>query len=335
MATIKEVAKLAGVSTSTVSRTLSQKIPVDEETRARVLEAVRSLGYRPNRLAKGLKEGGSKTLALIVPNIVNPFFPKLVQCVQKNALERGYSLILCDSAGDERQELSHLESMKSHYVDGVLFSGVFGGERARLLREQGVPVVVVNRESQEGIPCVTNDNRLGAYTMINYLINKGHRRIACLIAPLGSQHYRQRFEGCLDAFREHGLIEYEEFLVHNIASVEESHACTRELLDRRVRPTAIFVFTDFVAIGVYSGIVESGLSIPGDISVAGFDDILFSQYLIPPLTTYKHPIETIASRVVSTLIGMIDGTGESEQRTEVCGELIERGSVRACNKSRT
>lgn len=135
MATIKEVAKLAGVSTSTVSRALSRKMPVDAPTRDRVLDAVRRLGYRPNRLAKGLKEGGSRTLALVVPDIVNPFFPKMVKCVQKCALEKGYSLILCDSAGDTRQELCHLEMMQSHYVDGVLYIGVEGGENARLLQE--------------------------------------------------------------------------------------------------------------------------------------------------------------------------------------------------------
>lgn len=328
MATIKEVAKLAGVSTSTVSRTLSQKVPVDAETRGRVLDAVRRLGYRPNRLAKGLKEGGSKTLALIVPDIVNPFFPNMVKCVQKCALERKYSLILCDSAGDRRQELRHVEAMRSHYVDGVLFIGVRGGERARLLREQGVPVVVINRESPAGIPCVTNDNRAGAYAVISHLIRNGHRRIACLTAPLEAQHYRQRFEGCLDAFREHGVDEYEDFLVHGITSVEESHARTRELLARRVRPTAIFIFTDFTATGVYSGVIESGLAIPDDVSVAGFDDILFSQYMIPPLTTYRHPVAEIASRAVAAIIDMIDDRREPERRVEISGGLVERRSVR-------
>ena len=329
MATIKEVAQLAGVSTSTVSRTLSGKVPVDAETRERVLDAVKRLGYRPNRLAKSLKEGRSDTLALLVPDIANPFFPRLIKCVEQYAQDSGFSLILCDSGGDGERELRHIESMKSHYVDGVLVIGVTSGESARVLRDQGMPVVVVNRESEpsSGIPCVTNDNRAGAFAMVSHLIAKGHRKIACLAAPLSAQHFRQRYDGCVDAFRAGGIDGYAARVVENIASVEDAHARTKALLARPDRPTAIFAFTDYIAIGAYSGVNDCGLSIPADVSVAGFDDILFSRHLIPPLTTYRHPVEELSEKAVSTLIALIEGEAAAA-RTEIGGRLIERDSVR-------
>lgn len=330
MATIKEVARMAGVSTSTVSRTLSGKVPVDAETRGRVLDAVERLGYRPNRLAKSLKEGRSETLALLVPDIANPFFPRLVKCVEQYAQDNGFSLILCDSGGDEEQELRHIESMKSHYVDGVLFIGVNSGEHAAVLREQGMPVVVVNRESAQpaAIPSVTNDNRNGAFEMISHLVAKGHRRIGCLAAPLSAQHYRQRFDGCVDAFRAHGIGDFANWLVRDVISVEDAHARTKALLTRPDRPTAIFAFTDYLAIGAYSGVNDSGLTIPDDVSVVGFDDILFSRHLIPPLTTYRHPVEEIAEKAVETLLAEIGGAAVAG-RVEIGGRLIERASVKA------
>ena len=330
MANIKEVARLAGVSTSTVSRALSNKVPVEEATRQRVLQAVRQLGYRPNLMAKGLKEGYSRTIALIIPDIINPFFPKLVKCFEHRALDCGYSLILCDSGGDEEMESRHLESMKSHYIDGVLYiSVVKGADRARMLKDAGVPVVVVNRAYDVGIPCITNDNRHGSVTMIDYLVECGHRKISCLVAPIRSQHYEQRYQGCLEAFAKHGIDDYEKYMVKNVHTVEDAYTATKKLLSRKDRPTAIFAFIDFVTIGVYSGASDCGLSVPGDVSVAGFDNISISPHMIPPLTTYDHPVERIAERAMEELLRLINGEGDEEARNyEMSGSLVVRKSVK-------
>jgi Transcriptional regulators len=330
MANIKQVAKLAGVSTSTVSRTLSNKIPVGDATRERVLTAVRKLGYRPNMMAKGLKEGRSNTIALIVPDLINPFFPKLVKCMEHCALEHGYYLILCDSGGDEDLEKRYVESMHSHYVDGVLYiSVVKGDERARMLKEQGVPIVVVNRKCDVGVPCVSNDNRHGAFTIIDYLVKCGHRKISCLAAPLRSPHYKQRYRGCLDAFAAHGIDDFEKYLVEDVLTAEQAYEATKTLLSRPDRPTAIFTFIDFMAIGVYSGVSECGLSVPDDVSVAGFDNISISAHMIPPLTTYEHPVEEIADRAVKELLGVINGTNrEGASFHELSGSLVVRKSVK-------
>lgn len=328
MANIKEVAKLAGVSTSTVSRALSNKVHVEQDTRERVMRAVRQLGYRPNLLAKGLKEGFSRTLALVVPDIINPYFPLLVKHVEKSALKRGYSLILCDSGNDETQEQRYLDSMRSHYVDGVLYIAVGDGrERARSLHEAGVPLVVVNRVYDAGVSCVTNDNRPGACAVVDYLIRCGHRKIACLVAPQRTQHYAQRLEGCRDAFERHGIADYERYLVYDIVTLEDACLATRRLLSLPDRPTAFFAFVDYAAIGVYSAVHACGLKVPDDVSVAGFDNLDLAAHMIPPLTTYEHPAEKIAEQAVEELLAAITDTGTAKT-VVVPGSLKPRGSVK-------
>ena len=331
MSTIRDVARLAGVSASTVSRALSDKVRVEAATRERVLSAVSRLGYRPNFLARGLKDGFSRTLALMLPDITNPFFPKLVQSVEKRAVRHGYSLILCDSGGDGRRELRHLEAIRKHRVDGVLYISVSDRdslERVRLLREDGIPAVLVNRDFDAGVDCVTNDNRQGARRVIRRLIRMGHRKISCLAFPLESQHYAQRLEGCRQAFAEAGIGDCEKYLVHGIRGMDDAWRAVLRLLSRRDRPTAFFAFVDFIALGVYGAVGQAGLRVPEDVSVAGFDDIPMSRHLLPPLSTYLHPVERIAEAAVDRLVGRIRGEGPfGPRRLEIKGRLVMRGSV--------
>lgn len=336
MATIKDVAKLAGVSTSTVSRALSKKVRVDDATMERVLSAVKRLGYKPNPMAKGLKEGYSLTLALVLPDITNPFFPKLVKSVEQCALEKGYSLILCDSGNDADAELRYLDAMKSHFVDGVLYIPVAdGAARAKMLGKAGVPLVIVNRDFDAGFPCVTNDNFNGAKTVIEYLFECGHRRISCLIAPTLAQHYEQRLQGCIQEFERRGIRDYEKYLISDVTGIEDAYRHTKRLLAEKERPTAFFACVDIMTIGVYSGIHESGLSVPGDVSVAGFDNISIAPHMVPPLTTYEHPVDRIARKAVTELIDQITGKVEAAYRSiAVFGSLIVRKSVRRIERAK-
>lgn len=332
MATIKDVAKLAGVSTSTVSRALSRKVRVEKATREKVLEAVARLDYRPNSLARGLRDGFTRTLAMVIPELTNPFFPKLVHCVEKRVDEQGYSLILCDSGGNPAREKRHVETLRSDRVDGALFTGINDSDcagRIAMLRDGGIPTVLVNRSFDLGVDCVTNDNRRGAREIITRLIRMGHRRIACLVMAPESQHYRQRVEGCRQAFAENGIDDYEQYLVPDVRGIDDAYRATRRLLERRERPTAFFAFVDIIAFGIYSGIYDSGLSIPDDVSVAGFDDIATSQHMFPPLTTYAHPVERIAGRAVERLMRRIRRRAGSEPaRIEIRGRVIVRPSIR-------
>lgn len=330
MATIKEVAQLAGVSTSTVSRALSKKVRVDDATVKRVMAAVKKLGYKPNPMAKGLKEGYSRTLALVLPDITNPFFPKLVKCFERCAMKRGYSLILCDSGNDADVELRHLEEMESHFVDGILYLSVADGtERARGLKRAGIPLVLVNRGFDAGVPCVTNDNFAGSRAIVEYLIKNGHRKIACLVPDTRAQHYRQRLDGCVCAFQERGIENYQRYLVQDVGGVEDAYRNTRAMLAKKEPPTAFFAFVDAMAMGIYSGVHACGLSVPKDISVAGFDNINLAQHMIPPLTTYDHPVDRIAETAMEKLIRQINGDSAGKDETvEIAGSLIVRESVR-------
>ncbi len=332
MATIKEVAKLAGVSISTVSRTLSKKVFVEEATRERVLKAVKQLAYKPNFMAKGLKEGYSKTLALVLPDIMNPFFPAMVKHIERHAADKGYSIILYDSGGDPRQEKKYMEAFKSHFVDGVIYTSASDDMTlARMLADNQMPVVVMNRESGSDIPCVVSNNREGARAVINHLVANGHRKIACLAVPMEQQkRYRERYEGCLEAFRAHGIDEYRRYLAKNVNTIEDACAATRRLLERSDPPTAIFVFQDMLALGVYSGVHDCGLRIPDDVSVAGFDNIYLSQHLTPPLTTHEQPVDKMAEIAVAGLIGQIEKSGKpGPALVEVKGSLVIRKSVRS------
>lgn len=329
MTNIKKVAQKAGVSASTVSRALSGKIFVKEETRERILRAVAELDYRPNLIARGLKEGRSRFIALILPNITNPIFPKLVKHLEERAGDRGYSLVLFDSHGDKGREKDIVESVGAHFVAGVLLSSATDDiAHLDVLRKQGIPLVMVNRDFEADYQCVVSDNFASGQVVTSHLIERGHERIACLLGDTGMLHYRQRRDGFFQAMREYGLKVRREYLIDKVMDVEESHAATRRLLALRQRPTAIFCFSDYLVLGVYSAANALGLRIPGDISVAGHDNIDIAPHLIPPLTSYEMPTEGIAAAAVDALVAAIESPmRQSRGNIIVEARLIVRKSV--------
>ncbi len=329
MATIKEVARLAGVSISTVSRALSKRVFVEEKTREKVLKAVQLLAYKPNLMAKGLKEGYSRSLALVIPDIQNPFFPTMIKHLERRATEHGYFIILYNSDRDIQKERKCMEDLKSHYVDGVLFVSVSDDlSQAAELLSANIPVVSMCRESDGIVPCFNSTYSEGAGASIDHLVENGHRKIAVLMGSLDKNHYRQRSDGCLEAFARHGLEENRRFLVEDVATIETAYEKTKELLSRKDRPTAIFVFFDMMAMGVYTAAADCGLSIPGDLSVAGFDNVYFSQYMTPPLTTYDQDVEEIVGLAMRSLADQIEKGGVAAGGTvHIPGKLVVRKSV--------
>ncbi len=329
MATIKEVAKLAGVSISTVSRALSQKVFVEEATRQKVLKAVKQLSYKPNLMAKGLKEGHSKTLALVLPDILNPYFPTMVKYLERYAAEKGYSIILYDSGEDAHQEKRAMEGLRSHYVDGVIYVPNRDDlTMAHMLIEHNIPVMVLNRDADHIVPTVSSDNYEGARAVINYLVKNGHRKIACFASDLELNRYRSRYEGCVAAFRENNIDDFKRYLVKNINTIDSAYKQARKILSKPDRPTAVFVFFDMMAMGVYSGAHDCGLRVPEDVSVAGFDNIYLSQHLIPPLTTYEQPMDKMAKIAMNGLIGQIENPSRPRPESAVVkGSLLVRKSV--------
>lgn len=330
MSTIKDVAKLAGVSPSTVSRTLSNRIFVEDETRQKVLKAVEELNYKPSIMAKALREGRTYTIALLVPDINSLYYPMIMKSVEKYAAQNGYTIILCNNNESIDCEKRNLEMLGSRGIDGILCMSVEDDIRHLLhfQKDNKVPVVLVNRDFSEDISCISVDNEYGGYLMIKYLLDMGHRKIAGMFGDFSRQRFRERYNGCKRAMEEYGIENYKKYFIYDVNTIEESYRCTQEALSKEDKPTAFFASLDILAIGIYSGISEKGLTIPGDVSVAGFDNIFMTEYMTPPLTTYNAPIDRLAEESIQCLIRQIEDKAATSHIV-MKGELVERRSVSA------
>jgi DNA-binding LacI/PurR family transcriptional regulator len=331
MSDIREVARRAGVSTSTVSRTLSGKIFVKDETRQKILKAVAELNYHPNRAAQGLKEGKSRVLALILPDITNPLYPKLVKSIEMHAARLGFSLILFDTDNDKDTEIRYLESLSAHYVGGaIIVTATDDFSHVTKVSQSGIPLVVVNRDFDADFQCITNDNENGVYLITKYLLEQGHRQIACLQVDTALQRYRQRFDGFTRAHKELGVKIIKKLLVDKIETIDQAYGATKKLLALHTPPTAILSFTDILSFGVYSAIYDSGLKIPEDISVAGYDDIDISSHMFPTLTTYANPVAGVAKAALKCIVDEIENSEASGGKKNIVieGNIVIRKSVR-------
>ena len=329
MVTIKEVAKRAGVSYSTVSRALADSSLVDSRTKEKVLRAAEELHYVPNQMARALKGGKTKTIYLVVPTLMNPFFPKLITHFEMNLQKRGYAILLGVSNYDREEELRCFRNARIFSADGIAF--VPSSDDCQHIKSMidacGVPVALVDRSWDLGTTCVTTDDRHGAYQGVEYLIRHGHRRIACVVRDISTQHFRERYEGCLQALRDYNIPQEEACFI-NASSIQETYEATIRLLHKEKRPTAFFSVSDWLASGIYSATMQSGFSIPGDVSVVGFDNIDDSKYRIPPMTTWNHPIDRIAAVAVDMLVRQLEeGTDSWGSRIVIPGQMIERDSV--------
>lgn len=329
MSTVKDVAKLAGVSASTVSRTLSNRVFVEEETRQKVLKAVRELNYFPSSVARGLREGRTYMLGLLVPDINSLFYPMLMKSMERCAAEKGYSLILCNNDESIENEKRNMTMMGGRGIDGLLCLSVEDEIRhlVEFQQERGIPVVLINRSVPDPISSVSIDNEYGGYLMTRHLLEQGHRKIAAMFGDFGRQRFRERYAGCKRAMEEFGVGNYEKYFIYEVDTIEEAYRRTQEVLDREDRPTAFFAAMDLLAIGIYSSISQRGLRIPDDISVVGYDNIFMSQYMIPPLTTYNAPVDRLAQESIDILLARI-GKSEEIRKVSLKGTLLERQSVR-------
>lgn len=330
MATLKDVAKLAGVSPSTVSRTLSSRVFVEDETRERVMKAVEELHYEPSITARALKEGKTYTLALMVPDINSLYYPELMRSMEKCAAEHGYTILLFNNMEQLEKEKKAISLVTGRGVDGLLCMSVSDEieHLEALQREKGIPVVLFNRFASDVISNVTMDNETGAYLMTKHLLDNGHRKIAGMFGTFDYMRFRKRYNGCKKALQEAGIEDFKRYMSYDIASVDEAYQRTRQLLSQEDRPTAFFATMDILAIGIYSGIGDSGLRIPDDVSVVGFDDIFMTKYMVPPLTTYHTSIDELARKAVEVLLEKIENPSAPVQSVTMDGYLNERRSVR-------
>jgi LacI family transcriptional regulator len=327
MATIKDVAKLAGVSVSTVSYALNGSTKVSLETKRKVEEAARKLNYQKNGFASDLKKAKTDTLALILSDLSGPFYSELIKGVQKVSMVNGYDLIACSSIGGPNS--TALKFLKEKRVDGaiVLANNISDEIIVESARER-FPIVLLDRHLDgDFVINVEVDNYHGGFLATEYLIKNGHREIAYISGPPDSRDSDLRFEGYKKALRDNGLSYQSKWNISGDFTREGGYHATKMLIMQGNLPSAIFYANDEMAIGGLQVFEENGIKVPDEISVIGFDDIQLAQYVNPPLTTIRQPKYEMGALAVHLMFQVLNGQ-EVEKNYKLSTELVERQSVK-------
>lgn len=329
MATIREVAESAGVSYATVSHVINNTRLVSPETRERVLAAMDALNYRPNALARSLRQGKTNTLGLVLPDSANPFFAEIGRSIEDEAFKKGYSVFLCNTELDTQRELFYVDVLSKKQVDGIIF--VAAGDQAdslEFLVGRNMPVVMVDRSVPNvEVDAVFTDNQLGGYLAARHLLELGHKRIACISGPSSITPSAERMIGYRKALEEAGL-PYDETLIlrgdyHAQSGMEVTHA----ILKMNPRPTAIFALNDLMALGALQAAAEANCAVPEDLAVVGYDDLEIARFTNPPLTTIAQPKKEIGVKAIDLLVDRISRKDRSPSRLVLPPELIVRRST--------
>ncbi|RKD27565.1 transcriptional regulator, LacI family [Caminicella sporogenes DSM 14501] len=330
--TIKDVARKANVSISTVSRVINDSKPVSDEIRQRVLKVIEELGYTPNPVARSLVMKKSQLIGVIVPNISNYFIGEMLNGVEEIGKMYNYDILLCNSYGELEQELKYLSLLKSKQVEGIIFmTWNLKKEHKEFLEKIDIPVVMINRNTSDiNIPSVCIDHFGAAYEMTNYLINKGHKKIALIRTGIGNDAFGvDQYKGYTKALKEHN-IEIDESLIKNgDFKLEKAYDSVVEMIKNNNLPTAIFATSDYMAIGAMNALIDNGFKVPDDVSVVGFNDIKLASMYRPKLTTIKQPIYDIGAVAIRIIIKKIKGEEEDKTLFVLPHELIERDSCRS------
>lgn len=312
---------------------MNDKGKFSEDTRNKVLQVVRKLNYSPSMVARSLRNRTTKAVGLLLPDIVNPFFPEIMKGVEDVASENGYVVILCSSNEDSEKEFMYFHMFENRWIDGRIYSGVTGtGEGTRdirLILEQEIPVVLMDREIEGYFTSVVMiDNERAAYDATTYCLELGHERIGFIAAPLKVKIFAKRLEGYRKAFQKYGIEFDESLVVEGDMTIKSGNLASKELLAREDPPTAIFASNDLMAIGAMKEIQGHGLKVPESISIVGFDDIPTASLVTPALTTIAQPKYEMGVEAMNLLIRMIEKKGASKSKVVLDTRLVVRKSAK-------
>lgn len=337
--TQRDIAAALGLSVNTVSRALSGKDGVSEETREAIRSEADRVGFVPNLRARSLVLGSAMTVGLVITNPSNPFYAQLISAIELRGRSVGYSLLLLVSDEAEENERAAVDSLLRSAVDGAIVVPVQGGTNPwSRLADSGVPTVFVNRDLPEaGCDLVGTDNERGAYEATRHVLGRGARSVVLLEEDLPITTITQRIAGFTSAMAEAGLPVAEETVVRvptrrydQIAlpwQADEAYRVAQGLLDRGDRPDAVVVGNDYYALGLYRALAERGLSIPGSMRVVGFGDYPFAGFLAPPLSTVRLPAAEVGTEAMDLLLRRIDQLGADPVKRLLPPTLIVRGST--------
>ena len=335
---IREVAKAAGVSIATVSRTLSNPEQVSDKTRSVVMDAIEKTNYKINRAARNLRMHQSGEILVLVPNLGNPFFSEILSGIEKTFQNTYYNVLIANSLSyDESEDLlaSHLEN---NHADGIIILDGQVSERAHtwLSKNAKKHNVIFACEWIDGLtqPIVRSNNGQGAATAIRYLHSLGHQKIAHVTGPKENILTLARSKGVTEEQERLGLTMDPEWVVEGNFSLKSGYRAAEKILAAKDRPTCVFCDSDQMAFGLISRFNIEGIRVPEDISVMGFDDIELSEFYVPPLTTIRQNRHGIGTTAAERMLALIKNevTSDSEQECKIEVELVVRNSCRRITK---
>ncbi|OEE46767.1 substrate-binding domain-containing protein [Vibrio anguillarum] len=335
MATMKDIARLAGVSTSTVSHVINKSRYVSDEIAERVNKAAQDLNYAPSALARSLKMNRTRTIGMLVTTSTNPFFGEVVKGVERSCYHKGYNLILCNTEGDSQRMQASINTLLQKRVDGLLLMcSTLEGERIDVFeRYPDIPVVVMDWGPMLFPSDKIQDNSLrGGYIAANYLIECGHKEIGCITGPLIRHQAQMRYEGYKRAVLEAGLDICPNWIVESDFECEGGYEAFNKMLAKGLLPSAIFVSNDMMAMGVINAANEKGIRIPEDLSLMGYDDIHIARFMSPALTTIHQPKYRLGKAAVDTLLARLENEALEPQIVQLEPTLVVRKSIKMMNK---
>lgn len=326
--TIVDIARLAGVATMTVSRVVNDSGYVSQQMREKVESAIKELNYHPNGLARSLKQQRTNVVGILLPDIANPFSAELVRGIQDVLLEKGYASFISTSERSTQREHAALRALFDHRADGIIVATretKVGNDFLLQLTERNLPMVVVGRMlNHPQVDRVTADHWKGGYEAVEHLLSLGHKRIGFIgVSPMNGGGLR-RYQGYLDALRENDLPVDEKLIVGppaqfgpGYSTQDDGYAGMKKLLALKKPPTAVFTRNDFTAMGAICAARDSGLRIPDDVAMVGFDNVALSAFTVPPLTTVDQPTREQGRESARLLLERIEGNAARERR-EIC-----------------
>ena len=324
---IREVAAIAGVSTATVSRALQHPAKVREETRRKVLDAVAKVNFVPNAQAASFRRQSTQTVILLVSDIGNPFYLEIYKGVEEAASEAGYKVLMGDARDDMARVSNHIDMVRQKQADGlILMVGQLPPELAE--SPELLPPIVLASETMPGIelPTVKVDNKAASRNAVRHLVEAGHRQIAHIAGPMPGSLALERLEGYRQALADAGLPYREALVAGGDYSIESGRLAVRGLLAGGLPFTALFASSDQMAIGAIGELRSHGLAVPIDVSVIGFDDIIFANAFEPPLTTVRQPRLQLGRQAMNLMVDRLGGR-TTKETIVLETELILRGSV--------
>jgi DNA-binding LacI/PurR family transcriptional regulator len=328
-ASIKDIARIAGVSHSTVSRALQNSPLVQPGTREEIQRIAREVGYRASAVARGLVTRKTRTIGVVVTTVIDPWVGEVLSAIELAAADHGYAVFLADSNADPVREKMVVQSFAERRVDGIVVtSSRVGALHTPMLSEMMVPMVLINNQHPgEFVHSVMIDNLQASREATGHLLSLRHRRIGYVGDQFGHHSDAERFAGYREALQRAATPFLAELVVHGDGKSEGGTAAMNQLLKLAAPPTAVFCYNDMTALGALRAIHAHGLRVPADISVVGFDDLFFAPYTLPPLTTVRQPRREMGRMALESLLKLMAGEEPAEIR--VPAELIVRESTAA------